>query len=150
LANVIIPQKTLRIGVTEPLYVSSGGAFNTTGTCGTAPDGTFGIPPQCSVYRGRLVLQGVPIGGTVTTAVFKLETSLDGGVTFATWNNDFGVTNAAATFTSYLTLTLTGTGTTSLVSLDISGGGGLGCFRLNATTLTLGTGSGFNVYAHLG
>lgn len=149
MANIVIPQKTLRIGVDEQLYVASAGAFNTTGTCGTAPDGCFGLPPQCSNYRGTLVLMGVPVGGTVTTATFKLECSLDGGTTFATVNKPFLVTGATVTFSSYLTLTLSGT-TTNLITLDLSGFGGNGLLRLNATTLTLGTGTGFNVYGHIG
>ena len=128
-----IAQKTLRIGVDEPLYVASGGAVNTTGTVGTAPNGTFGIPPQSSIPRGTVWFQSVNRGGTVTALAANLEASFDGGVTWAS--------TQAITFTG---------GSPSIASANVSGLGGNGTLRLNFTTVTLGTGTGVDIYAHLG
>ena len=128
-----ILQKTLRMGVDEPLYVAAGGAVNATGTVGTAPNGTFGVPPQSSVWRGQLILEGVPVGGTVTALTANLEISLDGG-------NNWGVLVTGITFGAL----------PAAQRVDISGTGGNGTLRLNFTTVTLGTGTGANVFAHIG
>jgi hypothetical protein len=128
-----IVQKTLRIGVDEPLYVASGGAVNTTGTVGTAPNGTFGIPPQSAVWRGQLILQAINRGGTVTAFTANLEISLDGGNTWAA-----------------LATAITFGGLPAAQRVDVSGCGGNGTLRLNFTTVTLGTGTGADVYAHIG
>lgn len=144
-----ILEKTLRIGVNEPLYVTAAGAVNATGTVGTAPFGTFAIPPQCSNYRGTLWLQAIPIGGTVTALTFQLEVSLDS----VTWGivspirNYSGATAAASAFSGIAFGTLA---TAAVLGLDISGLGGVGTLRLNFTTVTLGTGSGANIWAHIG
>lgn len=130
-----ILQKTLRIGVDEQLYWGGGtnGAVNTTGTVGTAPNGTFAIPPQSSVWRGALILEAVNRGGSVTAFTANLEVSLDGGVTW-------GVLVTAITFGAL----------PAVQRVDVSGCGGVGTLRLNFTTVTLGTGNGADVYAHVG
>lgn len=148
MANASILQKNLRLGVNEPLYTATAGAINATGTAGTAPNGTFTLPPQCSNYRGTIVFQGIPIGGTVTSAVFQLEGSID-GVTFDILNVTFGVTGAPSTLTRYSGFDIAAANT-HLIALNLSGCGGMGQLRLNFTTLTLGTGSGLNVWAHIG
>src|SRR4029077_12674314 len=71
MANFVQPFKSLRNGVDEALYQAAGGAVNTTGAMGT-----FGLPPQASIYRGHLFLQAVPIGGTVTAITFQVEVAL--------------------------------------------------------------------------
>lgn len=157
MANANILTKTLRIGVDEPLYVGANaspavaGAISTTGTAGTGPTyGCFGLPPQCSNYRGNIWFQFVAVGGTVTTVIFKVETSLDGGVTWGVLNRLFPITAAPVTLTSYSTIT-TGAFTTPIViGVDVSGLGGNGMLRLNFTTVTLGTATGVDVYTHIG
>lgn len=133
MANASIPNKLLRIGVDEQLYVTAAGAINATGTAGTAPNGCFGIPPQSSVPRGTIWFEAVNVGGSVTALTANLETSLDGGTTFVT-------TGQTITFGAL----------PSIQSANISGLGGNGCLRLNFTTVTLGTGTGANIYAHVG
>lgn len=128
-----ILQKTLRVGVDEDLYVASGGAINATGPVGTPPNGTFGVPPQSMNWRGQLLLEAVPIGGTVTALTGNLEISLDHGVTWTPLVT--GITFGALP---------------SAQRVDISGAGGNGTLRFNATTVTLGTGTGANMYAHAG
>lgn len=151
MANASILSKTLRIGVDESLYVTTAGAINTTGTAGTGPaNGCFAIPPQCSNYRGHIWFQAIPIGGTVTALTFQLETSLNGGVTWGILNRPFGVTGAPITLTAYSSIAFGTLATGAVVGLDISGLGGNGCLRMNFTTVTLGTGSGANIYAHIG
>jgi hypothetical protein len=125
--------KTLRIGVDEMLYVTTAGAVNATGPVGTAPNGTFALPPQSSVWRGQMILEAVAIGGTVSALVANLEISLDGGTTFAALVSP--VTFAAIP---------------GAVRVDVSGCGGNGQLRLNFTTVTLGSGTGANIYAHIG
>lgn len=127
-----IQQKTLRIGVDELLYVAAGGAVNATGTVGTAPNGTFGIPPQSSIPRGTLWFEAINRGGTVTALTANLEASFDGGITWAS------------------TQTITFGALPSIQSSNVSGLGGNGTMRLNFTTVTLGTGTGADIYAHIG
>jgi len=143
--NATIPSKTLRIGVDEALYVAAGGAVQTTGAMGT-----FGVPPQCSNYRGVVWFEAVPVGGTVTALTFQLECSLDGGMTFRILNRQFGVTGAPITLTSYSAIAFGTLASGALIGLDISGLGGNGQLRLNFTTVTLGSGTGANIYAHIG
>jgi hypothetical protein len=147
--NALIPQKTLRIGVDEDLYVSAAGAVQTTGTCGTAPQGCFGLPPQCSNYRGTLWLEAVPVGGTVTALTFQIETSLDHGVTWRILNKVFNNAGAVQLLT-YSGIAFGTLASGALIGIDVSGLGGNGSLRLNFTTVTLGTGTGANIYAHIG
>lgn len=155
MANAAILNKTLRIGVVEALYAATGGAFNTTGTAGTAPNGTFQLPPQSSNYRGQLSIVCVPVGGTVTTATFQLEASMNpqgsinGASAFDIVNKVFGVSAAPSTLTAYSGLAAIATGTPVVVVLDVSGLAGGVDLRLNFTTVTLGSGSGFDVYASI-
>lgn len=159
MANAAIPNKTLRIGVVEALYSAAGGAFNTTGTAGTAPNGTFQLPPQSSNYRGQLSILCVPVGGTVTTATFQLEASMNpqgavningvGASAFDIVNKVFGVSAAPSTLTAYSGLAAIATATPVVVVLDVSGLAGGVDLRLNFTTVTLGSGSGFDVYASI-
>jgi hypothetical protein len=130
--NASILQKQLRVGVDEPLYVASGGAINATGTAGTAPNGTFAIPPQSMNWRGQIVFEAVNRGGTVTALTANLEVSLDGGNTWASL------------------LTVTFGPLPSVQRADASGLGRNGTLRLNFTTVTLGTGTGADLYAHIG
>jgi len=127
-----ILQKTLRVGVDESLYVAAGGAVNTTGTVGTAPNGTFGLPPQSSVYRGQVWFEAVNRGGTVTALTANVEAALDG--------TTFAATGQVLTFGTL----------PSIQKADLSGLGGEGTLRLNFTTVTLGTGTGADVFAHTG
>jgi len=150
MANIAIPHKTLRLGVDEALYVGTGGAINATGTAGTSPNGTFAIPPQCSNYRGMVWFQAVPVGGTVTALTFQVETSLDGGTTFGILTRTFGVTGAPSTLTTYSALAFGTLASAGVIGVDFSGLGGNGCLRLNFTTVTLGTGTGANIFAHMG
>lgn len=148
MANAVIVNKTLRIGVAESLYAAAGGAFNTTGTCGTAPNGTFQLPPQSSNYRGALSLFIVPVGGTVTAATFQLEVSANpqgstnGASTFGIVNRLANYAAATAALSAYSGISLL-----NPVSLDISALASAADLRLNFTTVTLGTGTGFDVYA---
>jgi len=144
MANAVIPQKTLRLGVNESLYVATGGAINTTGAMGA-----FGLPPQCSNYRGTLVIQSVAVGGTVSSAVFQLEVSIDGGTTWSILNIPFGITAANSTLTKYAGFDIAAA-SSNAIALNVSGLGGSGTLRLNFTTLTLGTGTGLNIFAHIG
>jgi hypothetical protein len=151
LANSLILTKTLRIGVDEDLYVATGGAINAVGTAGTAPaQGCFAVPPQCSNYRGSMWIQAIPIGGTVTALTFQVETSLNHGVTWGILNGLVGVGGGPSTLTAYSGIAFGTLATAPVIQLNISGLGGNGCFRLNFTTVTLGTGTGANIYAHLG
>ena len=155
MANVSIPNKTLRIGVSEALYAATGGAFNTTGTCGTAPNGTFQLPPQSANYRGALTIVCVPVGGTVTTATFQLEasiapqSSINGNSVFGIVNKTFGITASASTLTAFSGLAAIASGTAVPIVLDVSGLSGSVDLRLNFTTVTLSTASGFDVYANI-
>lgn len=155
MANYSMPNKTLRIGVSEALYVNpaGGGAFNTTGTAGTAPLGTFQLPPQSSNYRGQLMILCVPVGGTVTTATFQLEASLapqgQTAATFGIVNKTFGITAAPSTLTAYSGLAAIAGGVAVPIVLDVSGCASSVDLRLNFTTVTLGSGSGFDVYANI-
>lgn len=132
-----ILQHTLRIGVDEPLYVTTAGAINATGPIGTPPNGTFGLPPQSSIWRGTLWLEAVPVGATGGTGALtvNVEISLDGAVTWQPF------ATGVALFTA-------GVGTVQ--SVNVSGLGGNGTLRLNPTTVTIGTSTGFNVFAHIG
>jgi hypothetical protein len=151
MANASILSKTLRIGVDEDLYVAAAGAISATGTAGTGPAyGCFGLPPQCSNYRGSMWLQAVPIGGTVTAATFQIETSLNHGVTWGIVNSLVGVSGGPSTLTGLSGIAFGTLATGAVIRIDVSGLGGNGCLRLNFTTLTLGTGTGANIYAHLG
>src|SRR5271168_5190282 len=114
MANLVVPPKTLRIGVDEALYQNQpigAGAVNTTGAMGT-----FAVPPQASVWRAALLLQAVPRGGTVTAIAFQFEISLDGGNTFGIFNvlRDFAAT--PATLAAYSGISLL-----TPVQLDLSG-----------------------------
>lgn len=128
-----IVQKTLRMGVDEQLYVAPGGAINATGPIGTPPNGTFGLPPQSSIWRGQLILEAINRGGTVTALTVDLEISLDGGTTF-------GKLATAITFGAL----------PAAQRVDVSGCGGNGQLRLNPTTVTLGTGTGADIFARIG
>jgi hypothetical protein len=146
MANAVIPGKTLRVGVDEALYAAAGGAINTTGAMGV-----FGFPPITALWRGILVVSLVPVGGTVTTSSFQLEISLapQGSINGA---SAFGIFNklviaTPATLCPYSGIVLT---SAAPVALDLSGMGGNGQMRLNFTTVTLGTGTGFDVYARIG
>jgi hypothetical protein len=143
MANLVVPPKTLRIGVDEALYQNQpigAGAVNTTG-----PMGTFAVPPQSSIWRAALLLQAVPRGGTVTTITFQFEISLDGGNTFGIYNKLGNFSTNPASLSAYSGISLL-----APVMLDLSGFGGNGQMRLNFTTVTLGSGTGFDVYAHIG
>lgn len=143
MANAVIVNKTLRIGVAEALYAAASGAINTTGAMGT-----FQLPPQTSNYRGQLTLFLVPVGGTVTAATFQLEasaapqSSTNGASPFGIVNKLANFSAAAATLSAYSGISLL-----APVVLDVSGLAGGTDLRLNFTTVTLGTGSGFDVYA---
>jgi hypothetical protein len=142
MANAVMPFKSLRNGVDEVLYTGPGGAVNTTGAMGT-----FGLPPQASIYRGVLVLQAVPVGGTVTAIAFQLELGMfPQGMTQA----PFQIFNKLVVATPQTLCAYSGISLLAPVALDISSLGGEGQLRLNFTTVTLGTGTGFDVYAHIG
>jgi hypothetical protein len=156
MANFSMPFKTLRMGVDEALYSAASGAINTTGTAGTAPSGCFALPPQMSNYRGVLVIQAVQVGGTITTAAFKVESamapqgSINGQTAFETFNKLANFGASPATVSAYSAIPLI-TATVGIpVAIDLSGMGGNGLIRLNFTTVTLGTGSGFDVYGRIG
>jgi len=122
------------VGVDEALYVSAAGAINTTGQMGS-----FGMPPQSMNWRGQVCFEAVPVGATGGTGALTVDVvvSLDGGVTFQKLTGQTGL----ALFTA---------GAGSVVRADLSGLGGNGQIALNATTVTIGTSTGFNIYAHLG
>jgi len=121
--------KTLRLGVDELLYanVTAAGA-----------QVAFGLPPQMANYRGGLVVQALQLGGTVTTATFDVESAMN------------PVSAAAAGLSSYTGFTLIVAAVGKAIAIDMSGMGGNGLIRLNFTTVTLGTGTGFAVYARIG
>jgi hypothetical protein len=133
----------LRMGVDEFLYsnLTTGGA-----------NATFGLPPQMSNYRGILVVQCVPIGGTLTALTGQLESSLipEGQSAAAA----FGIFNKLANFSAATASNSAYSGISFLnsivVALDISGMGGSGQLRLNFTTFTLNTATGVNVFARIG
>jgi hypothetical protein len=151
LANAVLLAKTLRLGVDEALYTAAGGAINTTGAMAS-----FALPPQASNYRGQVVFQGVAVGGTVTTATFQVETSMwperaiNGQSAWQIFNKLANFSASPATVSAYSGLPLFATATGIPISVDLSGMGGSGLIRLNFTTVTLGTGSGFDVYARFG
>lgn len=156
MANASIRTKTLRIGVDEQLYCGANaspaqaGAVQATGTCGTGPIyGCFGIPPQSAVYRGNLWLMAVPIGGTVTALTFQVEASLD-GVNWRILNRLANYGASPATLSAFSGIAFGTLASGALIGLDISGLGGHGLLRLNFTTVTLGTGTGADIYAHIG
>lgn len=144
MANAVLLAKTLRIGVDEQLYGATGGAVNTTGAMAV-----FGIPPQASNYRGVLMLQAIPVGGTVTAIAFQLEISMSpqGAINGAA---PFQIFNKLVVATPQTLCAYSGISLLAPVAIDISSMGGSGQFRLNFTTVTLGTGTGFDVYAHIG
>lgn len=132
---------TLRLGVDELLYsnLQAGGA-----------QAIFGIPPQAANYRGNMIVQAVPIGGTLTALVGQLEASLlpDGQTgAFGIFQKVVPVTAAPATLSAY-------SGWSFLanvpIAIDISGAGGIGRLRFNFTTFTLNTATGVNVFARIG
>lgn len=141
---------TLRVGVDEFLYsnIQAGGA-----------QATFALPPQMGVYRGVVVFQVVPIGGTLTSVVGQVELSLipEPTVQGTPQPSAFGIFNklgnfaaSPATVSAYSAIPFETTTNNIPIAVDLSGAGGCGKFRLNFTTVTLGTATGFNVYAHLG
>ena len=144
MANAAIPFKSLRLGVDEALYSAAAGAINTTGAMGT-----FGLPPQDSIYRGILVLQAVPIGGTVTAISFQLEVSMFPQQA-PNGQSPFGIFNKLVVATPATLSPYSGLSLLAPLAIDISGMGGSGLLRLNFTTVTLGTGTGFDVYARIG
>jgi len=137
--------KTLRLGVDELLYanVTAAGA-----------QVAFGLPPQMANYRGGLVVQALQLGGTVTTATFDVESAMNpqGAVAtaFEKFNKVVPVSAAAAGLSSYTGFTLIVAAVGKAIAIDMSGMGGNGLIRLNFTTVTLGTGTGFAVYARIG
>lgn len=156
MANASILTKSLRLGVDEPLYVGSlasptqAGAVQTTGTCGTGPAyGCFGLPPQCSNYRGNIWFEALPIGGTVTALTFQLEASLD-GLTWRILNRAGNYSGATVALSAYSGIAFGTLASGALIGLDISGLGGNGLLRMNFTTVTLGTGTGADIYCHIG
>lgn len=151
MTNAVILAKTLRMGVDEALYAAAGGAINTTGAMAT-----FALPPQMSNYRGMVVFQSVQIGGTVTTATFKIETamapqgSINGQSAFETFAKLANFSASPATVSAYSALPLIVATVGAPIAVDFSGMGGSGLIRLNFTTVTLGTGTGLDVYARFG
>jgi hypothetical protein len=133
--------KTLRIGVDELLYASV--------TAGAQQ--TFALPPQMSNYRGVLVVQLVPVGGTLTAAVAQFEAALQpqgvAAATFGIFNKLTLVGGAPATLSSYSGFSLAGA---IPIALDISGMGGNGLMRFNFTTFTLNTATSAQLYARVG
>lgn len=127
---------TLKIGVQELLYskLASGGAKS-----------PFGLPPQASNYRGRLVLQAVGHDGSLTAATISLEVSLDGGTTFGALQNLANFSASPAVISAY-----TGVSILNPTEFDVSGLGGNGKLRLNFTTFTLNTATSMDVYAQIG
>lgn len=148
MANAVIVNKTLRIGVAEALYAATGGAINATGTAGTAPNGTFQLPPQSSNYRGQLTIVTVPVGGTVTAIAAQLEASLAPQQSI-NGASAFGIVSKLANFSAATAATSAYSGISLLapVVFDVSGIASATDLRFNFTTVTLGTGSGFDVYA---
>jgi hypothetical protein len=151
MANAVIPPKTLRLGVDEALYAATGGAINTTGAMAQ-----FAIPPQSANYRGVILFQSVQVGGTVTTATFKIETamapqgSINGQAAWETFNKLANFAASPATVSAYSGLPLIVAAVGTPIAIDMSGMGGAGLIRLNFTVVTLGTGTGFDVYARVG
>jgi len=151
MANAVIAPKTLRLGVDEALYAAAAGAINTTGAMAA-----FAVPPQMANYRGIIVFQSVQVGGTITTATFKIETamapqgSINGQTAFETFNKVAIFSASPAAVAAYSALPLI-TATVGIpIAVDLSGMGGNGLIRLNFTTVTLGTGTGLDVYARIG
>lgn len=122
-----ITSYTLTVGTDQKLY---------TGLTTTGAQAVFGIPPQCSNYRGRVNFQVSKTAGTVTTVTGDVECSLDGGVTFSKVTGATGLTFTVAT-------------ASGIISVDLSGLGGNGQLRLNLTTVTVTAGV-FDIWAHLG
>jgi hypothetical protein len=151
MANAVLLAKTLRIGVDEALYAATGGAINTTGAMAS-----FALPPQMSNYRGVVVFQTVQVGGTVTTATFQVETamapqgSINGQTAWEIFNKLGNFSASPATLSAYSGLAAIVATVGKPIAVDLSGIGGSGLLRLNFTTVTLGTGSGLDVYAHIG
>jgi hypothetical protein len=157
MANAVLLAKTLRLGVDEALYAATGGAINATGAMAT-----FALPPQASNYRGVVVFQSVQVGGTVTTATFQVETAMapqavtgstgaiNGQTAFEIFNKLANFSASPATVVAYSALPLIVATVGKPIAVDLSGLGGSGLIRLNFTTVTLGTGSGLDVYAHIG
>lgn len=151
MANASIPTKMLRSGVDEALYVSTTGAVSTTGTCGTGPaNGCFGLPPQSMNWRGHVSFQAIPVGGTVTALTFQVEVSHDGGTTWGIISRAANYAAATVALSALSGIAFGSLATAPVITVDLSGFGGVGTLRLNFTTVTLGTGSGANIYAHLG
>ncbi len=96
----------------------------------------FAMPSGDSYsYRGQLILQFVPVGGTITAQTYNVQASLDGGVTYNTVPTTPAQPidgNAAPLF-----------------RVDMSGLGAINC-QLNNATFTLGTGTGVDVWATCG
>jgi hypothetical protein len=151
MANAVILAKTLRLGVDEALYAAAGGAINTTGAMAQ-----FGIPPQSANYRGVILFQSVQIGGTITTATFKIETamapqgSINGQTAWETFAKLANFAASPAVVSAYSGLPLIVATVGAPIAVDMSGMGGGGLIRLNFTTVTLGTGTGLDVYARIG
>jgi hypothetical protein len=76
--------------------------------------------------------------------------AINGQSPFNIYNKMFGITAAPSTLTSYSALPLIAGGVGNAVAIDLTGMGGNGLMRLNFTTVTLGTGTGFDVYCHIG
>lgn len=135
---------SLRMGVDEFLYsnIQAGGAL-----------ATFGLPPQMSNYRGVLIVQCVPIGGTLTALTGQLEMGFAPEAIPAIIPT-FGIFNKLANFSAATAANSAYSGISFLnsipVAIDVSGAGGNGKLRLNFTTFTLNTATGVNVFARIG
>lgn len=125
-----ITSYTLTIGTDQKLYTGSPTALV------AGAQVPFGIPPQCSNYRGRVNFQVVPTAGTVTTITGDVEISMDGGITWSKLTGQTGLLFVVATVPA-------------IISVDLSGMGGSGKIRLNFTTFTVTAGV-FDVWAHAG
>lgn len=135
---------SLKIGVNEKIYsaletVNGTLSGTTTGfpvqAIATTLPATFGIPPQCSNYRGQLLIQTVKTSGTLTTLTGDLEFSLD-SVNYVKLTGQTGLAFVAATVAAG-------------IRIDLSGLGGNGKLRLNFTTVT-GTAPVFDIWGHIG
>jgi hypothetical protein len=110
------------------------------GSIATATDIlNFAMSEYSGYHLGSLIVQAVPIGGTVTTFTANMQFSLDGGVTFAT---QFGTTPATiASTTSAMDFIAH-----PLQNIAIPGFGGDCSFQLAAATFVLGTGTRADIW----
>lgn len=96
----------------------------------------FAMPSGDSYsYRGQLIIEAIPVGGTLTALTINVNAALD-GASGPTFNN---VPNASAL--NFVT--------TPLQRVDMSGLGAIQC-QIVAATLTLNTATAVDIWATCG